>query len=105
MTDPKDKTSNGSATIEGGIRAGTPRVAYWEVGMECSVQELYRRAKRVAKTHNGKHYTRREQIDSMVQLQILIQEIERQDRARTALEPEVLELPLSVPLPSSPAIR
>jgi len=71
--------------------------------MELSIAELYRRAKRVAKTYNGKNYTRREQIDSMADLQWFILEIEKADRARKDLEPVPLELPLSTLLLSAHA--
>ena len=63
--------------------------------MTVSVENLYQCAKRVAKTHNGKHFTRRAQIDAMVQLQLLIESIESQDRATLDQEQVSLELPPS----------
>jgi hypothetical protein len=45
--------------------------------MQLSVEELYRRAKRVAVTHNGKNYPRIQQIEAMQALQDFITAVER----------------------------
>lgn len=72
-----------------------PPVSPMGGGVQANVENLYRCAKRVAKTHNGKHFTRRAQIDAIVQLQLLIEQIENQDPATTAPELAFLELPPS----------
>jgi hypothetical protein len=45
--------------------------------MKLSIEELYRRAKRVAVTHNGKNFPRHAQIDAIAALQEFITAAER----------------------------
>jgi hypothetical protein len=83
----------GPADLEGGARAGTPRSASvsLEGVVELSVEELYRRAKKVAHTHNGKSYPRHAQIDAMKALQEFIAALDASsDRSSpTAAPPSV----------------
>ena len=67
--------------------------------MELNVANLYFLAKRVAKSHNGKQYTRWEQISAIQALQAFILETENQALASSESSTALLTPQPSVPLP------